>query len=172
MPKGDPILQVTESFVGALNGHMVSFREGELIEAEHPAVRQWPEKFGPIRQLHRAPRVAEPAPVIEEATSPAARKRGADGPFPDAPGSGQCRRRRPLPRGRHGHEGRRLCRANSGAMPTEGARHLTITHTTVGGADTLGKITFVGTNLAGETITEDIVPVAAASPPARSGSAR
>lgn len=52
--------------------------------------------------------------------------------------------------------------ANAGAMPTEGARHVTVTHTQVGGVtDTLGTITVTGTNLAGQTITEDIVPVSA-----------
>jgi hypothetical protein len=48
--------------------------------------------------------------------------------------------------------------ANSGAMPTEGARHVTITHTAVGAADTLGTITFTGRSLAGETISEEVTP--------------
>lgn len=50
--------------------------------------------------------------------------------------------------------------ANAGAMPTEGARHVTVTHTTVTGADTLGTITVVGTDLAGATITETLTPTA------------
>jgi hypothetical protein len=50
--------------------------------------------------------------------------------------------------------------ANSGAMPTEGARHVTVTHTTVAGADTLGVITVTGTDLRGAVISEDIVPLA------------
>jgi hypothetical protein len=50
--------------------------------------------------------------------------------------------------------------ANSGAMPTAGARHVTVTHTTVSGADTLGTIDVVGTDLAGRTISESIVPLA------------
>lgn len=49
--------------------------------------------------------------------------------------------------------------ANSGAMPTAGARLITVTHTAVDTADTLGTITVVGTNLAGATITEDITPL-------------
>jgi hypothetical protein len=45
-------------------------------------------------------------------------------------------------------------------IPTEGARHIEITHTTDTTTDTLGTVTCVGTNLAGETITEVITPVA------------
>lgn len=50
--------------------------------------------------------------------------------------------------------------ANSGAMPSDGARHVTVTHTTVAGADTLGTITVTGTDLSGATISEAIVPLA------------
>jgi len=51
--------------------------------------------------------------------------------------------------------------ANGGAMPTAGARLITVTHTTVAaGTDTLGTITVVGTNLAGSAITEIITPLA------------
>lgn len=50
--------------------------------------------------------------------------------------------------------------ANSGAMPTEGARRITVTHTAVTGNDTLGTITVVGTDLAGAAISEVITPVA------------
>lgn len=49
--------------------------------------------------------------------------------------------------------------ANSGAMPTSGARLVTVTHTAAGAVDTLGTITVTGTNLAGATITEDITPL-------------
>jgi hypothetical protein len=50
--------------------------------------------------------------------------------------------------------------ANAGAQPTEGARHVTVTHTQVGGVtDTLGTITVVGKDLAGNTITESITPL-------------
>lgn len=45
-------------------------------------------------------------------------------------------------------------------MPTAGARKVTVTHTAVTGNDTLGTITVVGTNLAGQPITEVITPVA------------
>lgn len=49
--------------------------------------------------------------------------------------------------------------ANAGAMPTEGARHVTVTHTAGDTADTLGTITVTGKNLAGETISETITPL-------------
>jgi hypothetical protein len=49
--------------------------------------------------------------------------------------------------------------ANAGAMPSAGARHVTVTRTVVGGtADTPGKITVTGKSISGHAITEDIVP--------------
>jgi len=51
--------------------------------------------------------------------------------------------------------------ANGGAMPTPGARRITITHSTVAtGTDTLGTITVTGTGPRGEAISEVIVPLA------------
>lgn len=50
--------------------------------------------------------------------------------------------------------------ANSGAMPTAGARHVTVAATASGTADTMGTVVVVGTDLAGEVLTETIVPVA------------
>ena len=44
-------------------------------------------------------------------------------------------------------------------IPVPGARHVTLGHTAVGTADTLGTVTIVGKNLAGETITEVLTPV-------------
>src|SRR4051812_10450088 len=50
--------------------------------------------------------------------------------------------------------------ANAGAMPTAGARRVTVTHTQVGGVtDTLGTIVVVGTDLSGATITDTITPL-------------
>src|SRR4051812_30140059 len=50
--------------------------------------------------------------------------------------------------------------ANAGAMPTAGARRVTVTHTQVGGVtDTLGTVTVTGTDLTGATISEAIVPL-------------
>ena len=50
--------------------------------------------------------------------------------------------------------------ANSGTMPTMGARQVTVTHTTATGADTLGTIDVVGTDLSGAVISESITPLA------------
>lgn len=50
--------------------------------------------------------------------------------------------------------------ANSGAMPTAGARHVTVTATAGDTADTMGTIEVVGTDLAGNTISETLAPVA------------
>ena len=41
-----------------------------------------------------------------------------------------------------------------------GARRVTVTHTTVTGADTLGTIVVVGKNLSGQTVTDTIAPLA------------
>jgi hypothetical protein len=44
-------------------------------------------------------------------------------------------------------------------IPTQGARHINVTHTLGGNVDTLGTLTVVGKDLAGQTITEVITPV-------------
>lgn len=49
--------------------------------------------------------------------------------------------------------------ANGGAMPTGGARKITVTHTAVSTVDTLGTIAIVGTDLAGAVISETITPL-------------
>lgn len=50
--------------------------------------------------------------------------------------------------------------ANSGNMPTEGGRKVTVTHTQVGGVtDTLGIVTFAGTDLNGNAISEAVTPL-------------
>jgi hypothetical protein len=46
--------------------------------------------------------------------------------------------------------------ANAGAMPTDGARHVTCTRTVVATADTPGTLTIVGKDLTGNTITESL----------------
>ena len=53
--------------------------------------------------------------------------------------------------------------ANSGAMPTGGARVVTVSATTVDTADTLGTVTIVGTDRNGVAATESITPVAASA---------
>lgn len=50
--------------------------------------------------------------------------------------------------------------ANSGAMPTEGARHVTVAVTAVGTADTMGTIVVAGKDLANNSISETLTPIA------------
>lgn len=49
--------------------------------------------------------------------------------------------------------------ANSGTMPSAGARLITVTTAADGAADTMGTVAIVGTNLAGAAISENITPV-------------
>jgi hypothetical protein len=53
--------------------------------------------------------------------------------------------------------------ANSGTMPTGGARKITLTHTTNTATDTLGTVTIVGTDLDGVAQTEVLTPSADAT---------
>lgn len=48
--------------------------------------------------------------------------------------------------------------ANAGAMPSAGARHVTLVRTVAGNADTPGTIVVVGKDLNGDTITETLIP--------------
>jgi hypothetical protein len=50
--------------------------------------------------------------------------------------------------------------ANSGTMPTVGARHVTLTRTFDGDADTPGTVTVTGTDMAGQVISETLTPSA------------
>jgi hypothetical protein len=71
----DAILQVKTSFHGTIDGTPAFFREGDLIDAEHPAVRKWPKNFRAVKIDHPVKRTAEP--VIEQATAAPGEKRGA-----------------------------------------------------------------------------------------------
>jgi hypothetical protein len=50
------------------------FRQGELIDADHPAVRKYPDHFGPVIVQHPAKRTQ---PSIEQATAAPGEKRDA-----------------------------------------------------------------------------------------------
>ena len=64
-------LQVVQSFFATLDGQNVSFRKGELINGDHPAVRKWPDNFGPLTIPRRS------SDRIEQATAAPGEKRGA-----------------------------------------------------------------------------------------------
>jgi hypothetical protein len=49
--------------------------------------------------------------------------------------------------------------ANSGTMPTAGARHVTISISRKTAVDVLGTVTITGTDMSGQTITEVITPL-------------
>ena len=63
------LLVVREPFTGRVGKDEYEFTEGELIEANHPAVAKWPDAF-------RAPELHYPVrPDIEEATAAPGKKR-------------------------------------------------------------------------------------------------
>jgi hypothetical protein len=66
------VLAVLASFVGNVGGEDIDFRQGELIEADHPAVKKWPESFGAVRLNHPVKRSAS----VEQATAAPGEKRG------------------------------------------------------------------------------------------------
>jgi hypothetical protein len=67
------ILQALTSLSGEVDGAVVNISSGDLIDADHPAVRKWPTSFGPVTVLHRSP-VRESA--VEQATAAPGEKRG------------------------------------------------------------------------------------------------
>jgi hypothetical protein len=62
-------LIVLQSFVGLVNGEERLFRQGESVRPSDPAVKKWPDFFGPAI-------FNEPARV-EQATAAPGEKRGA-----------------------------------------------------------------------------------------------
>jgi len=69
---GEPnIVRAIESFAGAIGKDQYYIVKGETFEADHPAVRKWPQFFGPV--LLRYPM----QPEIEQATAAPGQKRGA-----------------------------------------------------------------------------------------------
>jgi hypothetical protein len=67
------LLVVLVSFTGQLGGRPCTFQKGKVIESDHPAVRAWPDKFGPLTLPYP---VKREAPPIEQATSAPGEKRG------------------------------------------------------------------------------------------------
>lgn len=57
------------SFVGEVKGETLYVREGDLFEADHPAVAKWPDYFA-------APFLRYPVKRVEQATAAPGEKRG------------------------------------------------------------------------------------------------
>ena len=68
----DAILQVKESFTATIDGTIVVFRQGELVDFEHPVVQKYAHYFRTPAVDHPAPKVAR----IEQATAAPGEKRG------------------------------------------------------------------------------------------------
>jgi hypothetical protein len=62
--------QVRESFVGTSDGEPVEYYKGEVIAADDPALKRWPESFVPLV-------VRGQPPEVEQATAAPGEKRGA-----------------------------------------------------------------------------------------------
>jgi hypothetical protein len=51
-----------------------TYQKGEIIEADHPSVKRWPDMFGPVVFRHPMKRTEE---RVEQATAAPGEKRGA-----------------------------------------------------------------------------------------------
>ena len=59
----------TMTFRANVNGYSEPFTDGEtIVDADHPTVREYPERFEPVRSQR---------PEVEEATSNPGEKRGS-----------------------------------------------------------------------------------------------
>jgi hypothetical protein len=64
----DDALVVLESFIGRVGDEDRLFRAGEPIRRSDPAVKKWPDRFGPVLYAHE--------PRVEQATAAPGEKRG------------------------------------------------------------------------------------------------
>jgi hypothetical protein len=69
----DSVLQARTSFTATIDGVQVAFHKGDLVDADHPAVKKWPQSFGPLKVQHRSPKGGR----IEQATAAPGEKRGS-----------------------------------------------------------------------------------------------
>ncbi len=60
--KKPSLLVAREGFVGGLDGETIYINQGDLIEADHPIVKKWPDLFEP-------PLLKFPTRGIEQATA-------------------------------------------------------------------------------------------------------
>ena len=68
----DAVLEAKTSFTATVDGARIDIHAGDRIDADHPAVRKWPDFFGPLLIQHRSP-----AGKVEQATAAPGEKRGA-----------------------------------------------------------------------------------------------
>ena len=68
----ETVLQAKTSFTATVDGARFEVHQGDLIDSDHPAVRKWPDFFGPLLIQHRSP-----AGKVEQATAAPGEKRGA-----------------------------------------------------------------------------------------------
>jgi hypothetical protein len=55
-PDSPTMMQAQTSLIGEVGGVRIYIRAGEVIDADHPAVKKWPKAFGPVYVTHRTPR--------------------------------------------------------------------------------------------------------------------
>lgn len=67
------IVVARQSFTGAIKGEVLEVREGDLFEADHPAVKAWPDNFA--EPVLRYPTKKRAAPRTEQATRAPGEKR-------------------------------------------------------------------------------------------------
>jgi hypothetical protein len=60
--RDDETLVVLEGFIGRIGNEDRFFRTGEIIRPTDPAVKKWPDKFGPARFFHDRVEQATAAP--------------------------------------------------------------------------------------------------------------
>lgn len=62
-------LVALQSFTGRLGGRLVTYSEGEPVSSSDPAVRKWPDLFGPLAIREQGEPFAVMRPRVEQATA-------------------------------------------------------------------------------------------------------
>ena len=55
----EPVVAL-DTFDGGIDGDRFHFVEGDIMEADHPAVKKWPKLFGPLQVKYRQPESEAP----------------------------------------------------------------------------------------------------------------
>ena len=73
----EPVVAL-DTFDGGIDGDRFHFVQGDIMEADHPAVKKWPKLFGPLQVKYRQPESEAPKakvfPQMAEAKEKAAPK--------------------------------------------------------------------------------------------------